>query len=243
MSFTDKVAVVTGGSSGIGRAIGVSLAREGARVALIGRDAERLESIAGEIGNDAGRVIPYAADLACVDEIARVASAILADQERIDILVHSAGLLSRGGVEESTWEDFDWQYAVNLRAPYLLTQRVLRPLIESEGDIVFVNSTAVFRAAAGTGQYGATKHALKGLADSLRAEVNPCGVRVLTVYPGRTATPMQERVMRSEGREYVPERLMQPGDVASVVLHALQLPPTAEVTEITIRPMMPPTRA
>jgi NADP-dependent 3-hydroxy acid dehydrogenase YdfG len=86
-------------------------------------------------------------------------------------------------------------------------------------------------------QYAATKHALKAIADSLRAEVNTYGVRVLSIYPGRTATPMQAAVYKMEGKTYEPEKLMQPKDVAEVVMDALSLPRTAEVTDIHIRPM------
>jgi short-subunit dehydrogenase len=88
------------------------------------------------------------------------------------------------------------------------------------------------------GQYAATKHALKAIADCLREEVNPKGVRVLTVYLGRTATAMQEAVHRQEGRVYRPETLLQPEDVATMVVQALMLPYTAEVTDISIRPMV-----
>jgi NADP-dependent 3-hydroxy acid dehydrogenase YdfG len=90
------------------------------------------------------------------------------------------------------------------------------------------------------GQYASTKHALKAVADSLRAEVDAEGVRVLSVYPGRTATPMQASVHEREGMAYIPERLMQPEDVAGVVINALCLPRTAEVTDIHIRPFVKP---
>jgi NADP-dependent 3-hydroxy acid dehydrogenase YdfG len=83
-----------------------------------------------------------------------------------------------------------------------------------------------------------TKHALRAIADSLRGEVNPDGVRVLSVYLGRTASEMQERIHQMEGRPYRPELLLQPQDVASVILNALSLPRTAEVTDIHIRPML-----
>jgi NADP-dependent 3-hydroxy acid dehydrogenase YdfG len=111
----------------------------------------------------------------------------------------------------------------------------------ARGQIVFINSSVGLTAKRpDIGQYAATKHALKAIADSLREEVNPKGLRVLTVYLGRTATPMQETISRQEGRAYHPETLLQPEDVASVVLNALMLPPTAEVTDISIRPMARP---
>ena len=141
-------------------------------------------------------------------------------------------------MERARIEDFDSQYATNVRAPYLLTQRLLPALMKARGQIVFINSSvgiAVRRAE--VGQYAATKHALRAIADSLREEVNPKGIRVLTMYLGRTATPMQQALFQQERREYHPESLLQPEDVASVVVHTLMLPRTAEVTDISIRPM------
>ena len=105
---------------------------------------------------------------------------------------------------------------------------------------MFVNSSAAIGARPGIGQYSATQHARSALADTLRAEVNADGIRVLSVYPGRTATRMQERIFRAEQRRYEPERLLQPGDIAEVVVGSLALPRSAEVTALHIRPMEKP---
>ena len=142
-------------------------------------------------------------------------------------------------MERARIEDFDVQYATNVRVPYVLTQRLLPLLTTARGQIVFINSSVGLVARRPeVGQYSATKHALKAIADSLREEVNPKGIRVLTVYLGRTATPMQEALYRQEGRVFHPEALLQPEDVASVVVHTLNLPPSAEVTDISIRPII-----
>ncbi len=106
------------------------------------------------------------------------------------------------------------------------------------GQIVFVNSSAGLVARANVGQYAASKHALKAVTDSLREEVNGRGLRVLSLYLGRTATPMQAAVHKMEKRNYRPERYLQPEDVAAMVLCALQLPRSAEVTDISMRPML-----
>ena len=141
-------------------------------------------------------------------------------------------------MERSSIQDLDSQYATNVRAPYLMTQRLLPLLETAHGQIVFINSSvALATKRAEVGQYSATKCALRAIADSLREEVNPKGIRVLTLYLGRTATPMQEALYRQEGTAYHPELLLQPEDVASVVIQTLLLPPTAEVTDLTIRPM------
>jgi short-subunit dehydrogenase len=121
-----------------------------------------------------------------------------------------------------------------------LTQVFLPTLSQRQGQIVFINSSVGLAAAAGVSQYSATKHALKALADSFREELNVAGVRVLSVYLGRTATPMQARVCIEEGREYRPERLIQPSQVAESVVGALALGREAEVTDIRIRPTLKP---
>ena len=142
-------------------------------------------------------------------------------------------------MERADIEDLDLQYATNIRAPYMLTKCLLPLLLTARGQIVFINSSVGLAAKRpDIGQYGATKHALKAIADSLREEVNARGIRVLTMYLGRTATPMQEALHAREGRTYRPEQLLQPEDVASMVVQALKLPATAEVTDMSIRPMI-----
>ena len=119
----------------------------------------------------------------------------------------------------------------------MLTQALL-PALRSVRAGGVLNSTAGRRATAGSGQYAATKHGLAAVADSLRDEVNADGVRVLSVFLGRTATPMQAELSAKAGRAYDPERLLQPEDVAAAVLSAVTLPRTAELTDLVIRPML-----
>jgi NADP-dependent 3-hydroxy acid dehydrogenase YdfG len=137
-------------------------------------------------------------------------------------------------------EDLDALYATNVRAQFLLTQLLLPELLARRGQIVFINSSAGLNGQANLSQYAATQHARRALADSLREEVNAAGVRVISIYPGRTATPLQEEVHRAEGRRYQPGLLLQPADIASMVIGALALPRTAEVMNIEIRSMNKP---
>jgi NAD(P)-dependent dehydrogenase (short-subunit alcohol dehydrogenase family) len=123
----------------------------------------------------------------------------------------------------------------NLRAPFALTQALLPELISERAAIVFFNSTAGETTHANVSHYAASKHALKALADTLRLEVSPQGVRVMSVMLGRTATPMQEEVCRLEGSVYEPSRFLQPSDVARAVINALVLPPTVEVPDLYLR--------
>ena len=135
---------------------------------------------------------------------------------------------------------FDAQYRTNVRAPFVLTQRLLPQLKAAQGQVVFVNSSAGRTARAGVAQYAATQHALKAVADSLREEVNADGVRVLNLFVGRTATRMQAELHALEGKAYEPGALIQPGDVAALALQALTMPRSVEVTDITLRPMRKP---
>jgi NAD(P)-dependent dehydrogenase (short-subunit alcohol dehydrogenase family) len=177
------------------------------------------------------------ADLAAEHDIQALGTALQQEYGEIDILIHSAGYISLGPLEQAPVEELDRHYRINVRAPYLLTQLALPIMRPQRGQIVFVNSSIVQNARAGTSQYAASKYALQAIADSLRAEVNARGIRVLSVYPGRTATPMQAAVHAMEGRPYEPERFMQPEDVAAVVVHSLLLERTVEATDIAVRPL------
>lgn len=231
-----QVAVVTGASSGIGRAIAVALSREGVRVWGVGRNSAALaETVSQTQGYCAAT--GFKCDLTAHSDLATLVQH-LEESGNIDILVHSAGAICRDTMNDADVADLDRQYTVNVRVPYLLTQRLLPLLTAARGQVVFINSSAGLAAKRpAIGQYAATKHALKAIADSLREEVNSKGIRVLSLYLGRTATPMQSAIFEDEGREYHPETLMQPEDVASMVVHALNLPSTAEVTDISMRPM------
>jgi NADP-dependent 3-hydroxy acid dehydrogenase YdfG len=240
-SFNNKIAIVTGAGSGIGKAITVGLAARGvSAVCLMGRDMQKLKRVARSIEKNATRAMCFMTDLTVDEELYTAAKGVLEAFGQVDILIHCAGTISLGAMETSRIEDFDRQYALNVRAPYLLTQTLLPFLKKHQGQIVFVNSTVGLTARENVGQYAATKHALKAISDSLRGEVNPYGVRVLSIYPGQTATPMQENLYRSSPKTYQPEKLMQPNDVAAVVIHSLGLPRTVEVTDIMIRPMQKP---
>jgi NADP-dependent 3-hydroxy acid dehydrogenase YdfG len=238
--FNGQVAVITGAGTGIGAAIAHCLAEKGISLFLIGRRREKLEAVAESARKSSPRVICHPADITSDKDIRELVHCLQRDFKFVDILVHSAGVISIGRFNETPVGEFDKQYLTNVRAPFVLTQAFLPILIERKGQIVFINSSAALNAGMNVSQYAATKHALKALADSLRAEINPDGVRVLSIFPGRTASPMQAMVHKMENKEYFPERLVQPENVAEIVVSILGLPRTAEVTDITVRPMAKP---
>jgi NADP-dependent 3-hydroxy acid dehydrogenase YdfG len=237
-AFKGQTAVVTGGSRGVGSAVALALANAGAQIGLIGRRLDLLESVAAKARIMGSEVTCYRADLAGSAGQLDVMQQLKRDLPHVDILIQCAGVHFAETIENANLADFDTQYQVNTRAPYVLTQGLLPMLKERRGQVVFINSSSGIAAKPKTAQYDSTKHALKAIADSLRGEVNVHGVRVLSVYLGRTASDMQKKIFEMEERPYRPELLLQPEDVASVILNALSLPRTAEVTDIYIRPMI-----
>jgi NADP-dependent 3-hydroxy acid dehydrogenase YdfG len=237
-SLQGKVAVVTGASQGIGRAIALRLANAGATVCLIGRKREKLETAVEPLRSKGAKTFLIEANLAEDDGIKEVMRFLEQHELQADVLIHSAGEYARGGIDSATIGDFDLMYQTNVRGAYLLTQALLPSLKSRHGEIVFINSSQGQQAAGGVGQYAATQHALKAIAESVRDEVNQHGVRVLSIFCGRTATPRMEKIFAAEKRPYNPDVLLQPEDIAAVVFDALALSRTAEVTNITIRPMI-----
>ncbi len=222
--------VVTGAGSGIGQAVADRLHRRGDALHLLASSPESAERVARRYHG--ARVL--VADLAAPATLADVvAEARLPD--RIDGLVHVAGVLRLGPVASLGVADWQASVMVNLAAPAELTRLLLPRLRHSDGHVVFVNSGSGLRTQPEWGAYSASKFGLRALADALRDEEAPTGLRVTTVYPGRTATPMQESVHRHEGRAYEPGRWIEPDTVAGAVLTALDLPGDAEISDITVR--------
>ena len=222
-------ALIAGGGSGIGRACAAALADDGYELLLLGRRAGPLRQAADALPN--ASVIQ--ADLA--DEAALEAAAAAAGPS-LDVLIHSAGQFRYGTLRSTAAADWHALDAVNLHGPMRLTAQCLPALQRAGGTVVFVNSTAALNPGANAGAYAASKAALRAAADALRQEVNPLGVRVLSVFPGRTDTPMQDAVLSSEGRDLDRARLLAASDVAAMVAGALRLPRRAQVTELVIRP-------
>lgn len=225
----DHVALVTGASGDIGKAISRALFCAGATVYLLGRRAARLAEFAAEYPQRSEVLL---ADLTRPEDIAGVYQSVqLAG--RLDLLVLGAGIYERSHDPEALAR----QFAANVQGPYALLRTLLPLLIEARGQIVFINSTQGLSAAEGVGQYAATQHSLRAIADSLREEVNQFGVRVVSIFLGRTATERQKAIFELEQRPYPPDQLIQPADVADLVMGLLRLGRTAEVTNVTMRPM------
>lgn len=220
------VTVVTGAAGGIGAALARELA-PGHDLILSGRNVGALEALCAEVGGT-----PLVLDLTRPESF----EAALAGLGRVSNVVHNAGVVELGAVAEQGHAVWSHTLAVNVVAPAELT-RLLLPRVRAErGSVVFVNSGAGLRANAGWGSYAASKFALKALADALREEEAAHGVRVTSVYPGRTATPMQQKVRSQEGAPYTPEAFVQPESVAKLIAFALNAPRDALLPDLSVRP-------
>jgi NADP-dependent 3-hydroxy acid dehydrogenase YdfG len=219
-----RQAVVTGGTGAVGAAVVRACVEAGFDV----HSVQRRDAPA------AAGVTVHRADLADDAQLGALAGELGA-LEDLALLVHAAGVFVRGE------DDAGIVRRVNVEAPGRLTRGLLPALRAAKADVVFVNSSVAARPPAGEdGAYAASKRELRALADTLRAEENEYGLRVLSVYLGRTAGPLQERLHADEGKAYDEGRLLQPGDVARTIIDAVTLPPTAEVTDLHIRPRRKP---
>ena len=176
---------------------------------------------------------PWPVDLTDSRAVAEAAAGIV----RLDVLVHSAGVGRLGTVADTSADTWRHQFDVNVVAVAELTRRVLPALRAARGRVVLVNSGSGLAARAGWASYAASKFALRAFADALRAEEAANGVRVTSIFPGRTDTEMQRDVVRQEGGVYRPERYLRAESVAGAVLLAVTAPADAALTELVLRPV------
>ena len=222
-TLTGKTALVTGASRGMGRASALALAAAGAQVLVhYGRGANEAEGVVAEIRKAGGRADAIATDLAAADgasKLARQARSIIGD--RLDILVANAGVSKAATIEETTVEDFDKLFAVNVRAPYFLVQQLL-PVLREGSSVILVSSLGAHAAVGTLSAYAATKGAIDTLVKYFAAALGPRGIRVNAVAPGVIDTDMSGFVRSNEGRDYTLgmqalQRIGHADDVADVV--------------------------
>jgi 3-oxoacyl-[acyl-carrier protein] reductase len=221
--LSGKTALVTGASCGIGRASALALAKAGAQVLVhYGRGAKEAETVVAQMRKGGGRADAIAGDLAAPDgphKLAKRVRAIVGD--RLDILVANTGIAKAATIEETTVEDFDKLFAVNVRAPFFLVQQLL-PILSKGSSIVFVSSLAA-RAVVGTiPAYAATKGAIESIAKHFASLLGERQIRVNAVAPGVVATDMSNFTKTDAGRKFVLgmqsfKRLGQSDDIGGVV--------------------------
>ncbi len=193
-------AIVTGASSGIGRATARRLAAEGFHVLAVGRDARALEAVCAEIGQAGGTSHACVADVTSADGPAAIIGAALTRFGRIDALVNAAGIIASAGVAETTDDAWDEMMHINVRAPFRLIREAAPALVESRGAVVNVSSVAGPRAFPGVAAYCVSKAAVDQLTRVAALDLAPQGVRVNAVNPGVVRTNLHRRSGMAEDR-------------------------------------------
>ncbi len=231
--LSGKVAVVTGGSRGIGLAIARALASEACNVIISGRNQETLEQAAAKLheGNSGtGRVLPFVCDIRDLQSVERMFAMVAKEFGQLDILVNNAGISQSAAPVEKTdvalWRDI---IDTNLTGTFLCTRSAL-PLMTRGGTIVNISSVAARDSFAGYAPYNASKAGALSLTRTLREELKSSGIRVTALLPGAIDTDIWQQVMPDAPRE----KMMEAESVAALVLETVVLSPKANLTELVL---------
>lgn len=191
--FAEKVVLITGATSGIGRACVLKFADAGARIAAVGRNEEALANLSREVGEASGRTLLLQADLSRAEEAERVVEQTIEHAGGIDVLVNAAGHIAAGTIEDSSLEAWDAMLNINLRAVFYLTQKAMPSLIKRKGNVVNVSSVTGMRSFPGVLAYCVSKAGLDQLTRCAALELAAKGVRVNAVNPGVVVTEIHKR--------------------------------------------------
>jgi NAD(P)-dependent dehydrogenase (short-subunit alcohol dehydrogenase family) len=237
-----KAALVTGASSGLGRATAIALARSGADVALVARSAEELESAKEEVSKTDRRALSLPTDLVKEEETSATVERTVEEFGRIDVLVNAAGTDAPGAVEELAVEGWDRTLAVNLRAPFLLSKAAFPHMREvGGGTIVNVSSVAGKKGWANASAYCASKFGLTGFTQALADEGKDHRIRAIVLYPGAMATNWgafsPEERQEGESDEAPSTRVLPPERVADLIAWLAASPPEFVLTEGIVLPI------
>lgn len=220
-SLAGKNALVTGAGKGIGRAIAVALAQEGANVALLARTESQLRDVAQEIEQLGGKAVVVTADIADRTAVEAAVTQAATTLGTIDILINNAGIGTFAKLVDMDPAEWEKIIQVNLMGTYYATRAVLPQMIAREtGDIINIASTAGQRGAATTSAYSASKFAIMGLTESLMQEVRKHNIRVTALTPSTVATELAINNKLTDGN---PEKVMQPEDLAEFIISQLKL--------------------
>jgi NADP-dependent 3-hydroxy acid dehydrogenase YdfG len=236
-----KVIVITGASSGLGEATARLLSKEGAKVVLGARRADRLKSLADEVTRDGGKATAITTDVTRLDQVKNLADAAVQTYGRIDVMINNAGLMPQSLLEALKIDEWDRMVDVNIKGvlygiaaalPYMKQQRA--------GHFINVSSVAGHKVGPGYAVYAATKHAVRALSEGLRQEVKPYNIRTTVISPGLVATELPNSVTDPDAAERIGKfyaEIAIPADsFARVVAFAMSQPDDMDVNEVLFRP-------
>lgn len=228
-----RVAIVTGGGSGIGLACAVAMSERGTRCVLVGRREMRLRAAAESLASPA---VPLAADLTEPGEAERVVQGTLAAHGRIDVMVHSAGVFDKALASEVTPDHWQRVLATNLSAVMALTRAGWEALSDSGGQVVLISSIAAVQPFEGNAAYAASKGGLNALGEVLRLEGRDCGIRVITLCPAQIDTELWD----DKAPQNVRARMMPAAGVGELVADLLDTDRRIDIGPLVIRPVHDP---
>ena len=229
-----KIAIVTGGNRGIGKAIAKGMAAEGASLTIAARDAELLEQTAGELREKGSKVLSVPTDVTDESQIKSLFEKAMAEYNRLDILVNNAGAFDGGPIDELSTEAWDKVIGVNLRAPFLCTREAMR-IMKAQGEggrIINVGSISAHRVRPNSAPYSSSKFGIWGLTHVTALEGRPHGITASCLQPGNTY------VERIQNRPEPPaEPMMDVDDLAQAAVLMATLPPNMNMLEATVLPV------
>jgi len=232
MNLQGQVAAVTGASRGIGRAIALALAAEGATVVALARSSEALWAVCREIAAAGGQAEPFALDVSHEEQVRAAIAHVRQRHAKLDILVNCAGIGVFGPLLEVSTEEWDHVMAVNARGPFLMCREAIRLMAAGSGGcIVNISSVVGLKGYVRQGAYVASKHALMGMTKVLAQEVQSLGIRVHALCPGGVDTDMIGDARPDLDRS----QLIKPEEIASLVLWLVQQRGNAVIDELHVR--------
>jgi len=232
-NLRNQVAIITGASSGIGRAVAFALAASGVSVSLAARSKQNLEIVAHDLTTRGGQALTIPTDVSNEAQVENLITQTYTQFGRLDILITSAGGASFGPIIESRTEDWDTMMNINLRGTYLCCKYALKVMIpQARGHILNVLSIASQAILPGSTGYTASKFGALGLTKVIAAEVRSLGIKVTAVIPGAVDTPLWD----GSGSTLDRSKMLSPTDVADAMLHIIAQPPTIHTDEIVLMP-------
>lgn len=240
--LADKIALVTGASSGIGEAAAIALAAAGATVAVSARRADRLEGLVRRIEEAGGKALALPGDMAVEADALQAVADTVAKLGRIDILINSAGVMQAGGVENADLDEYRRVFDINLFATlYTCRAAVPHMLEQGGGDIVTISSLAGRKGGPQTNAYSASKHAVNSMTDAMRQELGGRNIRVCTLMPGATQTEVGDNISDPNWRKAIQAHVAKdgavlPSEIGDTLVFILSLPRRVNISEIIVRP-------
>ena len=234
MKLKDKIALITGASSGIGKETALLFAKEGALVILTARNLDKLKILEDQIKIKGWKADSFSMDITNREQIKQTMKNIIKKHNKIDILINNAGIARWGSIEDVSYEDFDEQVLFNLTGSFNTIKEITPMMIKQKsGNIVNIIPSTVKKTKSGRVAYAASKYGQAGLSNAVHEDLKEKGISVVAVYPGKTNTPIHDPYINKDNP--IRNKMLKPEEVAEVVLEAALIK-DKDVKELVVNP-------